>query len=187
MHNQSLEKDAIKTRASTLRYVRNKLEVLMNKIKMSFILLILPLVGCTSVGIVNERTKLAEQGNLQAQHDLCYGYRYADYGLPTDYAKAHFWCSKMAKRGWPDSITLFAELYYHGLGVDQDFSIAFNWYMKAAERGHLHAQYMIGHMYLYGQGVAMNKEQAYKWTHRSIESGSEHGKELLAKILKERH
>ena len=126
-------------------------------------------------------TMLAEKGDQDARHRLCYRFIYGD-GVTKDYSQAKHWCELATASGNPNSQTLLAEIYYYGQGVPVDYKKAFDLFDAAARQGHPHAQYRLAIMYGRGQGVASDDARAEEWLRRSAASGYEPAKELLRKF-----
>ena len=105
---------------------------------------------------------LAEQGNLDAQHNLGVAYEYG-HGVTRDHAAAASWFRKAANQGLAAAQLSLGVLYENGLGVPQDFATAVSWYQKAAEQGNTVAQLNLGVMYENGWGVGQNYVVAHMW------------------------
>ncbi|WP_144394381.1 tetratricopeptide repeat protein [Pleionea sediminis] len=153
-----------------------------------YILLLLILTGCASSPgereILNMPLSniwpLAELGNKNAMHALCYRHLYGEDGAQKDYEIAYEWCKKSAEKGHNSSLTLIAEMYYLGLYIEQDYAKAFEYYQKAANLGHDHAQLVLYVMYEKGQGIEKNLVKAKQWLKRSARNGNVQAKRLLA-------
>lgn len=130
---------------------------------------------------IEQLTTLAEKGDKDARHALCYRFIYGQ-GVAKDYSAAKHWCELAAAAGYSSSKTLLAEIYYYGHGVPVDYKKAFNLFRAAARQGHRHAQFMVATMYGRGQGVISNQARAEEWLRRSAASGYELAKERLQKL-----
>ena len=147
------------------------------------LLTLLSVAGCSETLDAEALAKLitqAEQGNVEATHELCYRNIYGS-GIPRDYVSALRWCERGARAGLASSQTLLAELYYQGQGVPTDYRRAFEMYLAAAEQGHEHAQYMLYLMHSRGEANALDEAKANDWLRRAAEGGSEHAQRALAK------
>ena len=96
---------------------------------------------------------LAERGDVDAMHRLCFDYTYGEGGLVTDHARARVWCAAAAERGNASCQTLYAQLLLNGQGGPADTIAAAKWYAAAADQEHVHAQYMLGLLFSAGSGV----------------------------------
>lgn len=130
---------------------------------------------------IEQLTTMAEKGDKDARHRLCYRFIYGD-GVAKDYSAAKHWCELASASGNSSSQTLLAEIHYHGQGVPVDYRKAFDLFSAAARQGHPHAQFMLATMYGRGQGVPSDERRAEEWLRRSASSGYEPAKELLRKL-----
>ena len=155
-----------------------------------FTLSTLWLFGCTGTttkhGYVsnenNALQQLADDGNRQAQHRLCYGYSYGKEGLDKDVSKALYWCEIAARSGAPNSITLYAEKLYLGIGTAVNYPAALYLYEKAAKKGHVHAQYIASIFYFRGYGTEPNSEKGMYWLIKAAQQGYEPAVRVLEKL-----
>jgi TPR repeat protein len=115
-------------------------------------------------------TEIAEAGNGEAIHDLCYRYIYGR-GAKLDYDEALNWCKKGAALGIDSSEVLLAEIYYNGHGTPVNYSEALSWYQAAAAQGHPHALLMLYHMYNDGTGTASNRDLALSYLQEAANDG----------------
>ena len=137
--------------------------------------------GSLDAASIEHLTKLAEKGDMDARHRLCYRLVYGE-GVAKDYSAARRWCELASAGGNSSSQTLLAEIHYHGQGVLVDYKKAFDLFSAAARQGHPHAQFMLATMYGRGQGVRGDEARAEEWLRRSASSGYEPAKELLRKL-----
>jgi TPR repeat protein len=136
------------------------------------------LSACASVppeGDVHElslrtATKIAEAGDEEAIHDLCYRYIYGR-GAKLDYAEALNWCRQGAALGIDSSEVLLAEIYYNGHGTPVNYAEALSWYQAAAAQGHPHALLMLYHMYNNGTGTTANRDLALSYLREAANDG----------------
>ena len=75
--------------------------------------------------------KLAEQGDIEAQHNLAILYK-TGKGVMKDPEKAIKWFRKAADKGLADAQFYLGRMYDKGEGVEQGFEYAAIWYIKAA-------------------------------------------------------
>jgi TPR repeat protein len=135
--------------------------------------------GANDAASIEELKALAEKGDKEATHSLCYKFI---YGVDVDkyYAAARRWCESAAATGNASSQILLAEIFYYGHGVAVDHKKAFELFHAAAVQGHPHAELMVATMYGRGQGVGSDPAQAEQWLRRSASTGYEPAKALLA-------
>lgn len=119
---------------------------------------------------IKEFTKLAENGDANAQANLGYMY-YAGEGIAQSFENAVFWYRKAATQGNRDAQYNLAVSYAFGEGVSQDLAEAAIWYRRAAEQGHIVSQYSLGISYVYGEGVSQDSEEAAHWFKKAAEQG----------------
>ena len=110
---------------------------------------------------LEDALRLAEQGDLHAQAELFFRYRYgvSDVGRVPDIDKAVYWGRKAARQGHVKTQTSLAvELALHGKPSE-----AVRWWQLAAAQGHANAQKFLALMYFQGHGVSRDRVLAYKW------------------------
>lgn len=146
------------------------------------------MIAQQDVGImqIDDIRKLANQGNPDAIHELCYRTIYGYGGAVKNYEEAYQWCQKGAQTGNNSSQTLLAELYLHGNYVKQDYSKAFQLYKSAAMSGHRHAQFILYFMYSKGHGTDKDDELAQFWLNQSASSGYKHAIKLRDQLKTEK-
>ncbi|NVJ60536.1 MAG: sel1 repeat family protein [Gammaproteobacteria bacterium] len=153
----------------------------------SWLILLVLLVGCASRpserAIINmpvsDVLPLAEEGDSNAMHALCYRYLYGEDGAQKNYETAFKWCEKSALTGQSSSLTLLAEMYYLGQYVKRDYDKAFTYYKKAAGKDHNHAQFMLFVMYNSGQSVEKDIKKAEYWIKRAARNGNPQAQKIL--------
>ncbi|MBF7074567.1 sel1 repeat family protein [Glaciecola sp. MH2013] len=111
---------------------------------------------------------LAQEGNSEAIHTLCFRHIYGYDGAARDYAKALNYCELATKNDNINAYTLLAEMYFSGHGVKRDYVRANELYTFAAQRGHAHAQLMLFFIYDGGLGVAVDPSAADYWLAQSL-------------------
>ncbi len=154
--------------------------------KYILVLLFVTLSACTTTEIKNSSdidavVKLANNGNEEAMHNVCYRYRYG-VNASENLTEALFWCSKAADVGISSAQTLLAEMYHNGLGTPVNYEKALYWYSKAAENNHVHAMLMLFYMYGKGEGVTPNAELAYTYLKKAADLGYDKAIEILKEI-----
>ena len=130
---------------------------------------------------LEEATSLANAGNSEAVHDLCYRDIYGR-NAEKNSQKALQWCSYGAALGIDSSQVLLAELYYGGNGTPESNDNALYWYKKAADQGHEHAFLMLYFIYKEGHGVVTDMDVAEKYLQQAVAAGYE----PALKVMKER-
>ena len=130
---------------------------------------------------------LAEQGDMEAQHNLAVLYK-TGKGVMRDMEKAAMWFRKAAEQGLPDAQFNLGELYDEGNGVEKRHEYAALWYTRAAEQGHALAQTNLGVMYANGDGVPQDPIKAYVWFNLAASQGigvAFDNREILGKQMSE--
>jgi len=115
-----------------------------------------PLHHLTSVRI------LAEQGNLNAQHELAVLLA-TIRGSKADFAEAAYWLKQAADRGHRSAQFWLGNLYMQGAGVPQDFDRMIKWWRQAAEQGDASAQYALAAAIRDGRMVERNLALSRAW------------------------
>ena len=134
-----------------------------------------------------EFSRLAKQGNAEAQHNLAMLYR-AGKGVEKDLSASFKWFKAAAEQDIADAQYYVAYMYDNGEGVEQDLQKAVEWYRKAAERGQGLAQINLGVIYANGQGVPQDVAQAYLWFHTAAAQGYKtalENRQVIESALKE--
>ena len=109
---------------------------------------------------LREVRALAEQGDVEAQHNL--GYMYYE-NVPRDYAEAAKWYRKAADQGFASSQYNLGNMYYYGEGVPRDDAEAVKWFRRAADQDYAQAQHKLGSIYQEGLVVRKDYTEAAKW------------------------
>lgn len=134
------------------------------------------------VTALKEWQPLAEQGNVDAQHNL--GVMYGNgLGVQKNDAESIRWCRKAADQGDANAQTRLAGMYFKGEGVQKDDAEAFKWYRKASEQGNLIAQGLLGFMYANGNGVEKNLGEAERVLKLVVSNGNDSQKGFAKEIL----
>lgn len=103
----------------------------------------------------------AEQGNRDAQADLCSGF--LEGGLRESLTDAAEWCGKAAEQGDATAAFHLANMYANGEGVEQDRGAANRLYQTAAQGGVAEAQIIVGLDFADDGNVPVDLVQAYRW------------------------
>lgn len=120
---------------------------------------------------IEELTKMAEDGDADAQMEL--GYRYL-YGFNTEENReqAMYWFVRAAEAGNAEAQRTVG--FFYALGGNEtapNYEEALRWSMAAAEQGNALACMDIGYLYEEGHGVEKSAEEAEKWYVRAVEGG----------------
>lgn len=118
--------------------------------------------------------KAANGGNMYAQSNLAYRYRYGTDGIKKDLKKAFDLYLKSAEQGNLSAIANVGIFYDYGYGVSVNYSKAIEWYKKAASKGNSLACNNLGSKYQNGQGVERNYHIAFSWYKKAAEKGEEY-------------
>ncbi len=110
--------------------------------------------------------KLAEAGDIFAQHELANLYLYGD-GIEEDEEEGVKWLKRSADAGHWISIMDLADCYSNGIGVSQDKLKAIDLYKKVYELGSGEAANKIGLIY----DNQNNLEEAVGWFRKGFEKG----------------
>lgn len=126
-------------------------------------------IGLSSLAFatdVNDLTKKAKNGDIQAQWDL-----FDYYKDIQDEKNMFYWTKELASQGEVNAITNLGIMYYTGTGVRQDYHQAFKYYVISANQGEAKAQNNLGVMYSKGQGVKQDYQKAFEWHMKSANQG----------------
>ena len=115
-------------------------------------------------------TKIAEQGNAEAQLNLAEMY-YEGKKVKKDFNTSFFWYKKAAEQGIAEAQSRVGIMYLQGKGVELDYSKAKDWLQRAAKQGDAKAQNNLGIMYLQGNGVEQDYSKAKDWYQKAAEQG----------------
>jgi TPR repeat protein len=107
-------------------------------------------------------TRLANQGNAEAQYNLGQMYRMGR-GVPRDYRETVKWYRLAAKQGYVRAQINLGIMHFKGIGVPLNYTNAVKWIRRAADQANPQAQAMLGIMYYLGRGVLKNHILAYMW------------------------
>lgn len=131
---------------------------------------------------IDTLTSEANEGDLNAAHALCFRFSNG-VGAEIDDAAAFNWCHRASSTQNPKSMTLLADLYYHGRGTEQDYHQAAKLYYFAAQRGIDKAMLMLYHHYINGYGVAKDETEARYYLNRAAQRNYAPAKQLKQQLL----
>jgi TPR repeat protein len=97
---------------------------------------------------IESLTKLAKDGNPNAQLQLGTAYFKGALGAPKDDIEAAYWFAQAAKQNLPLAKFNLAQCYEYGLGLEKDMESAVMLYTAAAEQGIEPAQRNAGLLYM---------------------------------------
>ncbi len=103
----------------------------------------------------------AASGNMYAQSNLAYRYRYGTDGYTKDLRKAFELYEKSAIQGNASAQESLGIFYDFGYGTFRDFEKAAEWYRQATKAGKSLAQNNLGALYDTGRGVQKNYAVAF--------------------------
>lgn len=120
---------------------------------------------------LEEFSRLAEQGNLEAQFNLGYMYDYG-VGVKQNDSQALKWYRLSATQGNVNAQLNLGIMYdaKSQRGIYNNVE-AVRWFRMAAEQGDAQAQLNLGLMYDNGLGVEKNYSEAIKWWRMAAEQG----------------
>lgn len=126
--------------------------------------------------------KKAEQGDVAAQRDLAWMYRFGKDGASQNIGESVKWMRKAANAGDASAQTGLGLAYSSGGGVPQSHAEAVRWYRKAAEQGYSIAEHYLGMAYLEGRGVAQRPGEAFKWFRSAAMRGDNNSQNMLGEM-----
>lgn len=85
---------------------------------------------------INEKEKLARQGDKLSQAFLGYAYL-TGKGAHIDYERAFYWNKKLAESGYAGAMYLLGYQYIEGLGTKKDLAKGNYWKSEAIKNGHI--------------------------------------------------
>lgn len=109
---------------------------------------------------LEQSTKLADAGDVNAQLLLGYSYLYGQNGAEVDYTKAFEYYAKAAMQNDVVGLNNLGSLYYSGVGVTRNTAKAAILFEKAAELGNSEAAVNLGFILISGNGVEKNSAEA---------------------------
>ncbi|MCD8303486.1 MAG: sel1 repeat family protein [Prevotellaceae bacterium] len=114
----------------------------------------------------------ATSGDMYAQSNLAYRYRYGTDGYTKDLRKAFELYEKSAMQGNASAQESLGIFYAFGYGTPCNNVKAAEWYRKAAVAGKSMAQNNLGTKYEHGQGVEKNYIIALNWYMKAARQGN---------------
>lgn len=129
---------------------------------------------------------LAMQGDVKAQRDLGYNYKYG-FTVDKDSVKAFEWLEKAAYQGDADAQYGLAFIYFSGDGVSKDINKAMQWLLKSAHQGYASAQSYLAKIYFTGRADRAGLEdytKAAEWATKAALQEDESSQRLLAMLYK---
>ena len=94
----------------------------------------------------SEKVNLAQDGNAEAQFQLCMCY-WEGNGVEANYVEAATWCHAAAEQGHAKAQFMLGVCYVLGTGVDKDNVEAAKWFRKAARQGHVGAEGILSYLH----------------------------------------
>jgi len=126
-------------------------------------------------------TKLAEQGDADAQDDLTWMY-HMGYGVPEDIEECLRWRKMAAENGHARAQAELGDFYF---GLNNK---AVHWWTMSARQGYPDAQWSLGYHWYYSRGENREeKERGLRWIVRAAHQGHHKAQRMLAEYYKERN
>jgi uncharacterized protein len=122
--------------------------------------------------------KAAENGNMEAQHDLSAYYKslaLQEINIEKNLHESAKWCLMAAEQGCPSSQVKMSEKYLRGIGVKKNIRLARKWAKKSAKQGSSGGQSQFGVLLL-----ESDPDQSFDLFKKSSEQGDERGIRNLA-------
>ena len=133
---------------------------------------------------IDELTKNAKQGDVDAQFELGLMYDFGSEGVAQNYRIAFRWYKAAAEHGEVGAQVAIGTMFTVGKGVKQDFSEAFKWFNKAARQGNGNAQIGLGTLYAEGLGIEQDYAKSYAWHKLAAKQGDEDAVNNMRKVAK---
>jgi len=115
---------------------------------------------------IDQLSKAAEQGDVEAQYKLARQYKYGN-GVPKDVRKACALYKTLAEQGMNKAQNTLGICYETGRGIEQNIERAIHWYEKAAEAGDVHATSNLAALYHEQEQYS----EALKWYEKTADLG----------------
>ena len=90
--------------------------------------------------LIGQLLRRAEQGEAEAQAELCAKYTALGDASPPDVTAVVKWCRRAAEDGYAEGQFGLGVMIFLGQGVPKDNAEAVKWYRRASEQGHARAQ-----------------------------------------------
>jgi TPR repeat protein len=114
--------------------------------------------------------KAADQGVVEAQHNLGSMYHYGE-GVQQDSKQAAAWYRKAADQGHPEAQCNLGVMYHQGKGVQQDSKQAALWHRKAADQAALQGVAEVHSILCLNLGVLSEQAGDYQAAFASFRAG----------------
>lgn len=122
--------------------------------------------------VLQKLTRLAGEGDVNAQLSLGYMYLYGEDGVNVNHNKAFEYYKMAAEQNDNVAINNLGSLYYSGIGTPRNALLAAQMFAKAANLGNVEAMVNLAFIYLSGQGVAQNPEEAMALFEKASQSNN---------------
>jgi len=110
---------------------------------------------------VQRMEKRMDMNDAEALHDMGFGFRRGEFGLPQNHAKALELWHRSAELGSSMSYCKLGNAHYNGEGVERDEQKANHYWELAAMRGHVESRHNLGNI----EARVGNMDRAIKhWT-----------------------
>lgn len=124
-------------------------------------------------------TRLAKEGDVNAQLSLGYKYLYGEGDIKTDYKKAFEYYSMAAAQNDDVAINNVGSLYFSGIGTDRDTQKSANMFQRASDLGNSEATLNLAFLYLTGNGVVKNSREAISMFTKAAKANNSTAKFML--------
>ncbi len=112
--------------------------------------------------VLEKLTRMAGEGDVNAQLTLGYMYLYGEDGVEVNHKKAFEYYKMAAEQNDDVAVNNLGSLYYSGIGTKRNSLAAAQMFAKAANLGNVEATVNLAFIYLSGYGVSQNPEEAMK-------------------------
>lgn len=112
--------------------------------------------------VLEKLTRLAGEGDINAQLSLGYMYLYGEDGVEINHQKAFEYYKMAAEQNDDVAINNLGSLYYSGIGTKRNSLAAAQMFAKAANLGNIEATVNLAFIYLSGYGIPQNPDEAIK-------------------------
>jgi len=128
---------------------------------------------------LEKMTRLAENGQLDAQLSLGYMYLYGQDGVNVNYEKAFYFYELAAKQNNAIALNNLGSLYFNGIGTEIDYQKAAQLFYKAAQNGSDDAAVNLAFIYLSSDNTEGQHNEAIKLFQAASEAGNNTAKFML--------
>eukprot|EP00931_Biecheleriopsis_adriatica_P117851 TRINITY_DN93333_c0_g1_i1.p1 TRINITY_DN93333_c0_g1~~TRINITY_DN93333_c0_g1_i1.p1 ORF type:complete len:314 (-),score=66.51 TRINITY_DN93333_c0_g1_i1:516-1421(-) len=123
-----------------------------------------------------ELQQRAEQGDVEAMHDVAMIYDEGSVAVPCDEQKGFRWFSRAATKGHVDSMYYLGHAYAFGIGIAANEAMAMYGWRGAADKGETRAMVSLGYSFAQGCfGVPADGKRARMWFRKAARQGDERG------------